>query len=86
VKDDAYEGVALAEIIDQKFKWQYVSVFSTTNSYGSDLSTQFQKNALSQNRFNPNFREFQLFHLEIVFRIMYASGRGDVNLMLKCNT
>jgi len=47
VKDDAYEGVALADIIYEKYKWDHVSVFSTTDSYGSDLSTQFQKNALN---------------------------------------
>ena len=47
VNNDAYEGVALAQIISTNYKWKYVSVFCTTDSYGSDLSTQFLKNALN---------------------------------------
>lgn len=69
VKDDAYEGVALAEIINQKFKWDHVSVFSTTNSYGSDLSTQFQKTALNAG-------------ITIVNTYSFRSGQADFSIFI----
>ena len=69
IKDDAYEGVALAQILSTKFKWQYVSVFSTTNSYGSDLSTQFQKNALN-------------LGITIVNTYTFRAAQGDFTVFL----
>lgn len=39
--DDAFQGYALAEIISMHFHWKSVSVFSSIDSYGSDLFQQF---------------------------------------------
>jgi len=44
-------------------------VFSTTNSYGSDLSTQFQKNALS-------------LGITIVNTYSFRAGQGDFTVFL----
>ena len=70
VKDDAYEGFALADIIQAKYKWGHVSVFCTTDSYGSDLSTQFQKNALN-------------LGITIVNTYSFRSGQADVHLFIE---
>lgn len=38
--DDAFQGVALADIVSDYFGWNIVTVFSTTDTYGSDGITQ----------------------------------------------
>eukprot|EP01041_Mallomonas_annulata_P010870 gene10870-22695_t len=45
---NAYEGRILARLIKQHFKWGIVSVFSTADTYGTDISSEFFNEAIVQ--------------------------------------
>jgi ABC-type branched-subunit amino acid transport system substrate-binding protein len=84
--DDAFQSIAMADIIANHFQWKYVSLFASADSYGSDGSTQFQLGA-TQNGINVvSIHQFLPGTIDLSPLIKDALTRGTRIFVFYCSS
>lgn len=75
--DDAFQGYAIASVMALHYKWEYVSTFTTTDSYGTDGFLQFTQRATQLGMNILSIHQFRPGQADLTSQIQKAKETGS---------